>query len=118
MDKLVLRCLVPQIARETLINALVRFTLLESSRHMKDKNVRCVKVLLCLALTDGNLLRESWGLVLRCISQLSRYGFHLMGSVWRREGLLYRKCFHGYRLTYYCGFDVVHRLLCDILFCT
>lgn len=40
---------------------------------MEHKNVRCVKVLLSLALTDGNLLRESWGLVLRCISQLARY---------------------------------------------
>lgn len=40
---------------------------------MEDKNVRCVKVLLSLALTEGNLLRESWGLVLRCISQLARY---------------------------------------------
>lgn len=60
------------MARETLLNALVRFTLLDASRHMEDKNVRCVKVLLSLALTDGNLLRESWGLVLRCISQLAR----------------------------------------------
>lgn len=61
-----------QVARETLLNALVRFTLLDVSRQMEDKNVRCVKVLLSLALTDGNLLRESWGLVLRCISQLAR----------------------------------------------
>ena len=61
-----------QVARETLLNALVRFTLLDAARHMEDKNVRCVKVLLSLALTDGNLLRESWGLVLRCISQLAR----------------------------------------------
>lgn len=60
------------MARETLLNALVRFTLLDSSRQMQDKHVRCVKVLLSLALTDGNLLRESWGLVLRCISQLAR----------------------------------------------
>ncbi|CAN0204558.1 unnamed protein product, partial [Hapterophycus canaliculatus] len=60
------------VARETLLNALVRFTLLDASRQMEDKNVRCVKVLLSLALTEGNLLRESWGLVLRCISQLAR----------------------------------------------
>lgn len=64
--------LAPKVARETLLNALVRFTLLDASRHMKDKNVRCAKVLLSLALTEGNLLKESWGLVLRCISQLAR----------------------------------------------
>lgn len=62
-----------QVARETLLNALVRFTLLDASRHMEDKNVSCVNVLLTLALSEGNLLRESWGLVLRCISQLSRF---------------------------------------------
>lgn len=66
-------CRHTQVARETLLNSLVRFTLLDASRHMEDKNVCCVNVLLSLALTEGNLLRDSWGLVLRCISQLSRF---------------------------------------------
>lgn len=90
---------------------------------MKDKNVRCVKVLLCLALTDGNLLRESWGLVLRCISQLSRYGFHLIPQhvfslcgVCGEERVCYGRCFHRYRLPYLCGFEVVRRLFCDFCF--
>ncbi|CAN0470912.1 unnamed protein product, partial [Discosporangium mesarthrocarpum] len=63
-----------QVARETLINALARFTLLDTAREMQPKNVRCIRALLELALSDGNLLAEGWGRVLKCTSQLDRLG--------------------------------------------
>lgn len=39
---------------------------------MRPKNIDCVKALVDIALEDGNFLAESWGSVLRYISQLAR----------------------------------------------
>ncbi|KAF1976653.1 hypothetical protein BU23DRAFT_455242 [Bimuria novae-zelandiae CBS 107.79] len=40
---------------------------------MKAKNMEALKVLIEIANTEGNLLRESWREVLTCVSQLDRF---------------------------------------------
>lgn len=60
------------IARETFVNSLAKFTLLDTVKEMRPKSIDCVMALLDIALEDGNFLAESWGLVLRYISQLAR----------------------------------------------
>lgn len=66
------------VARNTFINALAKFTTLETVREMHAKNVECIKVMLDVALYDGEYLEESWSQVLQCISQLAR--LQLFGS--------------------------------------
>ncbi|CAM9674763.1 unnamed protein product, partial [Phaeothamnion confervicola] len=58
--------------RETLVRSLARFTGLDAGRELRLKDTRCAKALLGLALTDGDALRESWAVVLRCVSQVAR----------------------------------------------
>ena len=60
------------IARETFVNSLAKFTLLDTVKEMRPKSIDCVRALLDIALEDGNFLAESWGSVLRHISQLAR----------------------------------------------
>lgn len=60
------------IARETFVNTLAKFTLLDTVKEMRPKSIDCVRALLDIALEDGNYLAESWGPVLRYISQLAR----------------------------------------------
>ncbi|CAM9504553.1 unnamed protein product [Chrysoparadoxa australica] len=62
------------IPRETFVNSLCKFTLLEtadSTREMQPKHLQCCQALLDIAVSDGNVLKESWGPVLRCCSQLA-----------------------------------------------
>eukprot|EP00474_Spongospora_subterranea_P009142 CRZ09600.1 hypothetical protein [Spongospora subterranea] len=72
------------IQRAAFINSLVTHTLLGgsgivSSATMTPKNIEAIQVLLeDVALKEGNFIRESWGLILRCISELDR--LHLLGS--------------------------------------
>ena len=57
-------------ARDALVNTLAKFTCLESllgpnsvgtaTREMRPKNVECVRVLLAIALSDGDRLGSSW----------------------------------------------------------
>jgi brefeldin A-inhibited guanine nucleotide-exchange protein len=68
-------------ARHTYINALTKFTTLDTIKEMQPKNVECIKIILDIALSDGEYLDESWSQVLHCISQVSRLqlfasGFH------------------------------------------
>lgn len=60
------------IARETFVNSLAKFTLLDTVKEMRPKSIDCVRALVDIALEDGNFLSESWGSVLRYISQLAR----------------------------------------------
>ena len=45
---------------------------------MAPKNIECIKMLITIALTDGDYLGVSWAPVLECISQLAR--LHLLSS--------------------------------------
>lgn len=59
-------------ARHTFMNALAKFTTLDTVREMHPKNVSCIKLMLTITLTESDFLDESWGQVLQCISQLAR----------------------------------------------
>lgn len=58
--------------REAFISVFKNTSNLNNPREMQAKNVEALKVLLDLAQTEGNQLKESWKDVLMCISQLDR----------------------------------------------
>ncbi|KAL1836843.1 hypothetical protein VTJ49DRAFT_4593 [Mycothermus thermophilus] len=58
--------------REAFISVLKNTANLNNPREMQAKNVEALKVLLDLAQTEGNHLKQSWKDVLLCISQLDR----------------------------------------------
>ena len=60
------------LARDTFLGSLAKFTYLGSSKGMDRKNIKIIRTLINIAVTDGDYLGESWGPVLQCISQLSR----------------------------------------------
>ncbi len=70
------RPLVNNISREAFMNTIGKFTLLEetynSIREMRPHHLRCIHTLLVIAREDGEYLEESWGSVLRLLSQLAR----------------------------------------------
>ncbi|KAI9681581.1 MAG: guanine nucleotide exchange protein for ADP-robosylation factor [Trizodia sp. TS-e1964] len=59
--------------REAFVTALAKFTNLSKLSEMKAKNVEALKILLDVAQTEGNMLKNSWSSVLTCISQLDRF---------------------------------------------
>jgi brefeldin A-inhibited guanine nucleotide-exchange protein len=59
--------------RVAFVTALAKFTNLGNLREMTTKNVEALKVLLEVALSEGNHLRDSWREVLTCVSQLDRF---------------------------------------------
>ena len=73
------------VARDTFINSLAKFTSLGSIKEMKQKNIECIKALLRIAISDGELLCEAWAPVLLCISQLSRLQLSASGLVTDEE---------------------------------
>ncbi len=68
------------VARKTMIHVLSKFTTLETVREMKQKNVQCIKLLLDIALSEGEYLEESWLLVLQHVSQLARLQLFACGG--------------------------------------
>ncbi|ODH38979.1 hypothetical protein ACO22_02069 [Paracoccidioides brasiliensis] len=59
--------------RVAFVTVLAKFTNLGNLREMMAKNVEALKVLLDVAITEGNYLKTSWREVLTCISQLDRF---------------------------------------------
>ncbi|KAF2771882.1 hypothetical protein EJ03DRAFT_341965 [Teratosphaeria nubilosa] len=59
--------------RQAFVAALTRGTNLYNLSEMKAKNVEALKAVLEVALTQGNLLKESWRDVLITVSQLDRF---------------------------------------------
>ncbi|KAH6676541.1 hypothetical protein B0J14DRAFT_508130 [Halenospora varia] len=59
-------------AREAFVSALKNATNLNNPTEMMSKNVEALKILLEIAQTEGNLLKESWRDILMCVSQLDR----------------------------------------------
>ncbi len=71
------RPLAHNISREAFVNTLGKFTLLEgiynnTMQEMHPHHLRCISTLLVIAREDGEYLEESWGCVLRLLSQLVR----------------------------------------------
>lgn len=59
--------------RVAFVTALAKFTNLGNLREMMAKNLEALKVLVEVAQTEGNMLKNSWRDVLTCISQLDRF---------------------------------------------
>lgn len=59
--------------RVAFVTALAKFTNLGNLREMMVKNVEALKVLLDVALSEGNRLKGSWREILTCVSQLDRF---------------------------------------------
>ncbi|EFE40257.1 hypothetical protein TRV_05013 [Trichophyton verrucosum HKI 0517] len=59
--------------RVAFVTALAKFTNLGNLREMAAKNVEALKVLLDVAITEGDHLQSSWREILTCISQLDRF---------------------------------------------
>jgi len=62
-----------ELARNAFVTTLAKFTLLGNLSEMKTKHVEAVKVLLEIALSEGNQLKSSWKDILTCVSQLERF---------------------------------------------
>ncbi|CAI6232751.1 unnamed protein product [Periconia digitata] len=60
-------------SRQAFVAFLSRFTNLYNLNEMKAKNMEALKVLIEIAQTEGDLLRDSWREILTCISQLDRF---------------------------------------------
>ena len=60
-------------ARTAFITALSSFTNLDNISEMQAKNFEALKILLEVALLEGNQLKGSWRPVLTCVSQLDRF---------------------------------------------
>ncbi|EXJ90692.1 hypothetical protein A1O1_03796 [Capronia coronata CBS 617.96] len=58
--------------RVAFVTALAKFTNLSNLKEMMAKNLEALKVLIEVALTEGDGLKSSWREVLMCISQLDR----------------------------------------------
>lgn len=61
-----------EVPREAFISALKNSTNLSNPTEMMAKNVEALKVLLEIAQSEGNLLKESWRDILMSVSQLDR----------------------------------------------
>ena len=59
--------------RMAFVSSVSRFTNLYNLSEMQAKNVEALRILLDIAYSEGNLLRESWRDILTCISQLDRF---------------------------------------------
>ena len=59
--------------RTAFVTALASFTNLGNLSEMMAKNLEALKILLEIALTEGNMLKGSWRDVLTCVSQLDRF---------------------------------------------
>lgn len=58
--------------RVAFVTALAKFTNLSNLKEMMAKNLEALKVLIEVALSEGDVLKSSWREVLMCISQLDR----------------------------------------------
>jgi len=58
--------------RVAFVTALARFTNLGNLKEMMAKNLEALKVLIEVALSEGDVLKNAWREILMCISQLDR----------------------------------------------
>jgi len=68
------------IARDSFMLALSRFTQLGSGALLEPRHVRCIQTMLSLAREDGELIGSAWQHVFRALSEVNRFHqiFHLM----------------------------------------
>ncbi|ODQ68350.1 hypothetical protein NADFUDRAFT_54895 [Nadsonia fulvescens var. elongata DSM 6958] len=68
-----------ELARVSFVSMLAKFTSLQKLNEMKLKNVQAIKVLLDVALTEGNALKSSWKDILTVVSHLERFQLIISG---------------------------------------
>jgi len=61
------------IARDSYMLALTRFSQLGTGVLLEPRHVRCIQTMLGLARSDGELLGSSWEHVFRALSEVNRY---------------------------------------------
>lgn len=61
-----------ELERNAFVTTLAKFTFLNNLSEMRPKNVAAIKMLLDIAVSEGNYLKSSWKDVLTCVSQLER----------------------------------------------
>lgn len=68
------------VARDSFMSALSRFTMLGSGTLMEPRHVRCIQTMLSLAREDGELIGSAWQHIFRALSEVNRFHqlFHLM----------------------------------------
>ncbi|KAH3677036.1 hypothetical protein WICMUC_001942 [Wickerhamomyces mucosus] len=59
-------------ARTSFVGALIQFANASNYQDLKDKNIEAIILLLKIAETNGNLLKDSWKDILTLISQVER----------------------------------------------
>lgn len=59
--------------RVAFVTALAKFTNLGNLKEMMAKHLEALKVLLDIAITEGDVLKGSWREILTCVSQLDRF---------------------------------------------
>jgi brefeldin A-inhibited guanine nucleotide-exchange protein len=59
--------------RVAFVTALAKFTNLGNLKEMMAKHLEALKVLLEIAVTEGDVLKSSWREILTCVSQLDRF---------------------------------------------
>lgn len=67
-----------ELPRDAFVSSLAKFTNLSNLNQMKSKHIECIKLMIKIALNEGNYLKSSWSRVLNCISKLER--LQLIGS--------------------------------------
>jgi len=60
------------LIRNAYVNGLAKFTLLGNLQEMKRSNLEAIRVLLSIAVMDGEVLCQSWGPILQCVSEVAR----------------------------------------------
>lgn len=60
------------IARNTFVNALTKFTALDTVKEMRGKQIACIRLMLNVAINWGDYLEESWNQILLSFSHLAR----------------------------------------------
>eukprot|EP00727_Mastigamoeba_balamuthi_P013901 m51a1_g9133 putative brefeldin a-inhibited guanine nucleotide-exchange protein 1 (2465) ;mRNA; f:38911-50334 len=58
--------------RVAFVSGLEKFTILNTTRDARPKNIAAIRTLVAVALEEGNHLQDSWCLVLNCVSNLER----------------------------------------------
>jgi len=68
---------------DAFMSILDRFTALNNLKDIKPKNMECIKLLIDIAMKDGNFLRNAWLFVLQSLSKLDY--LHSIATTMRKD---------------------------------
>jgi len=76
---------------DAFVSVLDKFTSLSNLKEVQHKNIECIKVLIDIAMKDGNSLRNAWVFILELLSRLDYLNSVLMAA--KKENLVRVKKF-------------------------